>query len=226
MAFDLSNDKVTLNPVDYKKGIYGTIQDLVTNLQLVADKHNALDTDVETSLNNLQKQIDDLNSLSQEEIDALQDKIKALKELLGEGDEKDNFLDVIDIVNKLVDSINAIRKNDTYSYLFNSDTGEVSVDLSTYGFTSKDDYEILVAMNGDYMAPVTLQVAKVDKKTSKVIARDLRHFAELNVKYTDGAEQDSQGNYPKAFPFTILVSYNKELISKKAPRTVTENTEG
>jgi len=226
MAFDLSNDKVTLNPVDYKKGIYGTIQDLVANLQLVADKHNALDSDVEASLNNLQKQIDDLNSLSQEEIEALQDKIKALKELLGEGDEEDNFLDVIDIVNKLVDNINAIRKNDTYSYLFNSNTGEVSVDLSAYGFTSKDDYEILVAMNGDYMAPVTLQAAKVDEKTSKIIARDLRHFAELNVKYTDGAEQDSQGNYPKAFPFTILVSYNKELISKKAPRTVTENTKG
>ena len=225
MAYDLSNDKVTLNPMDYTKGIYQTVQDLFTNIQSVADKHNALDADTENSLNDLQKQINNLSELTQEDIDAINKKLTALKEILGEGDTENQFLDVIDIVNQLVDKINAIRKNDTFNYLFNSDTGEVTIDLSAYNFSKPTDYEIMVAMNGDYMAPVTLQVAKVDEKSSKVIARDLRHFAEMNVKYTDGAEKDSSGNYPKAFPFTILVSYNKVLVDKKAPREVTENTD-
>jgi len=223
MAYDLSNDKVELNPVDYTTGMYKTVQTLVSNIQTIADKHNSLDSDVETSLNDLQKQVDDLNALSQEEMDAINAKLTALKELLGEGDDDNQFLDVIDVINRVVDSINAIRKNDTYNYLFNSDSGEVSIDLSAYNFGASTDYNILVAMNGEFMAPVTLQVAKVDEKTAKVIARDLRQFAELNVKYTDGAEKDDDGNYPKAFPFTILVSYDKVMVDKKAPRQATEN---
>ena len=223
MSYDLSNDKVTLNPVDYTQGIYKTVQTLVDNIQSIANKHNDLDEDVENALNDLQDQVDKINETLEADVDELNAKIKALKELLGEGDTEDQFLDVIDIVNRLVDAINALKKNDTYTYLFNSNTGEVTIDLSAYGFASKDDYNLLVAMNGDYMAPVTLQVAKVDEKTAKVIARDLRHFAELNVKYTEGAEVDATGNYPKAFPFTILVSYDKTLVDKKAPREATQN---
>ena len=223
MTYDLSGDKVTLNAVDYSVGIYKTVQNLVSNIQNIADKHNALDSDVENALNDLQSQVDNINETLDADLDDINAKITALKEILGEGDTEDQFLDVIDIVNQLVDAINAIKKNDAYSYLFNSDTGEVEVDLSAYGFTSADEYNVLVAMNGDFMAPVTLQVAKVDEKTAKIIARDLRQFAELNVKYTEGAEQDDNGNYPKAFPFTILVNYEKTLINKKAPREVTEN---
>jgi uncharacterized protein YukE len=223
MAYDLSGDKVTLNSVDYSVGIYKTVQNLVSNIQNIADKHNALDSDVENALNDLQSQIDNINESLDVDLDEINAKVTALKEILGEGDTEDQFLDVIDIVNQLVDAINAVKKNDAYSYLFNSDTGEVEVDLSAYGFTSADEYNVLVAMNGDFMAPVTLQVAKVDEKTAKIIARDLRHFAELNVKYTDGAKMDESGNYPNAFPFTILVNYDKILIDKKAPREVTEN---
>jgi uncharacterized protein YukE len=222
MAYDLSNDKVTLNPVDYTQGIYKTVQNLVSNIQNIADKHNALDSDVENALNDLQNQVDQINETLDADLDEINAKVTALKELLGEGDSEDQFLDVIDIVNKLVDAINTLKKNDTYTYLFNSDTGEVTVDLSAYGFDSNDEYDLLVAMNGDFMAPVTLQAAKVNEKTAKIIARDLRHFAELNVKYTDGAKKDDNGNYPNAFPFTILVSYNKTLVDKKAPREVTK----
>ena len=223
MAYDLSGDKITLNPVDYTQGIFKTVQTLVANLNDLADKHNDLDTDVENALNDLQSQVDNINDALDADLDEINDKITALKEILGQGDTEDQFLDVIDIVNKLVDAINALKKNDTYTYLFNSDTGEVTIDLSAYGFGSSDEYQLLVAMNGEYMAPITLQAAKVDEKTAKVIARDLRHFAELNVKYTEGAEQDDDGNYPKAFPFTILVSYNKVMVDKKAPREVTSN---
>jgi uncharacterized protein YukE len=222
MSFDLSGDKVTLDPVDYTQGIYKTVQTLVSNIQNLAEKHNSLDEDVESALNDLQNQIDDINESLDADLDEIKSKVTALKELLGEGDTEDQFLDVIDIVNQLVDTINAIKKNDTYNYLFNSSTGEVSVDLSAYGFNSKDDYDIMVSMNGEFMAPVVLQAAKVDEKTAKIIARDLRHFAELNVKYTEGAEKDDMNNYPKAFPFTILISYDKNLIDKKAPREVTE----
>jgi len=224
MAYDLSNDLVTLNPVDYTQGIYKTVQTLVGNLTELANKHNSLDKDTQDALNDLQNQVDNLSALSKEEIDAINSKLTALKELLGEGDTEDQFLDVIDIVNKLVDAINSIKKNDVYNYLFNSNTGEVTIDLSAYGFNSKDEYEVMVAMNGEFMAPVTLQVAKIDEKTAKVIARDLRHFAELNVKYTDGAVKDDDGNYPNAFPFSILVNYSKVLVDKKAPREVTENS--
>lgn len=223
MAYDLSGDKITLNPIDYTQGIYASVQNIVSELNALAGKHNDLDVDTQNSLNDLQNQINNLSSLTQEDVDAINNKITALKELLGEGDTQDQFLDVIDVVNQLVDAINAISKNDTYTYLFNSSTGELTVDLSKYSFSSKDDYKLLVSMDGDYMAPITLQAAKVDAKTAKIIARDLRQFAELNVKYTDGAKKDSTGNYPYAFPITILVSYNKVLVPKKAPRDVTEN---
>ena len=76
------------------------------------------------------------------DLDEINAKVTALKEILGEGDTEDQFLDVIDIVNQLVDAINAVKKNDAYSYLFNSDTGEVTVDLSAYGFDSNDEYDL------------------------------------------------------------------------------------
>jgi len=223
MSYDLSKDLVELEPTDYTKGVYATVQTLADNLKKVSDAHNALDKDSEDALNDLQKQVDDITSLSQEELDEINNKLTNLKQLLGEGDADDGFLDVIDVVNQLVDSMNAVKKSDTFSFLFNSDSGEVNVDLSAYAFSDKNEYEVLVAMNGEYMAPVTLQVAKVDEKTAKVIARDIRHFAELNVKYTEGSETDASGTtYPKAFPFTILVNYDKVMVDKPAPRQSTE----
>ena len=220
MAYDLSNDVVTLSPVDYTQGIFKTVQTLVDNINNIAEKHNDLDKDAQNALNDLQSQID---NISAGDLDDLKQKVKALRELLGEGDTKDQFLDVIDLVNQLIDSINAIKKNDTFNYSFNSDSGEVNIDLSAYAFTNTKDYDIIVSQNGNKMTPVTLIAHKVDEKTAKIIARDLRHFAELNVKYTDGGKKADDGTYPNAFPFTILVSYNKDLIDKKAPREPVEN---
>jgi len=219
MSYDLSNDLVTLTPEDYSKGVFQTVKDLYENVTNLASKHNSLDGDVENALNDLQGQIDDLAG---GDLDDLKAKVKALKELLGEGDAEDQFLDVIDIVNKLVDAINVIRKTDTYEYLFNSDSGEVVIDLGQYNFPDTSKYQVMVSLNGEVMAPVTLQALKVDEKSAKVIARDLRHFAELNVKYVDGAEQDDDGNYPNAFPFTIMINYEKDLIDKYAPREPVE----
>jgi hypothetical protein len=223
MSYDLSQDLVELQPVDYTKGVYSTVQNLSLNLIELADKHNSLDKDTEASVNDLQKQLDNITSLSESEIDDINTKLTSLKQLLGEGDTENEFLDVIDVTNKLVESLNAIKKSDTFTFLFNSDSGEVNVDLSAYSFEDSANYEVLVAMNGGFMAPVTLQVEKVDEKTAKVIARDIRHFAELNVKYTDGSVANESGEYDQAFPFTILVNYDKVMVTELAPREITEN---
>jgi len=220
MAYDLSNDLIVLQPVDYSKGILGTVKQINDQIEEIVSKHNGLDKDTQDALNDLQSQID---QISGGDLDDVKAKIEALKELLGEGDTENKFLDVIDLVNRLIDVVNAATKNDVHNFLFNSDTGEVIIDLSAYGFKSPTDYEIMVSMNGDFMAPVTLQVAKVDEKTAKTIARDLRHFAEYNVKYTDGGTKADDGSYPNAFPFSILVSYKKVEIDKKAPREPVKN---
>ena len=217
MAYDLTGDLVVLEATDYSNGIFKTIQKLNSDIQTVASKHNSLDKDTQDALNDLQNQID---NLSGGDINEIKKKVEALKELLGEDDTANKFLDVIDVVNELVEAINSIKKTETFEYLFNSESGELTVDLTSFDFKSKEDYDILVSL-GDFK-PVILNTQKVDEKTSKIVARDMRHFAELDVKYTDAGKKDDNGNYTNAFPITIIVSFDKDLVNEKVGRTPTE----
>lgn len=223
MAYDLSGNKVTLAPVEFKK-IQQTIQDVVTNLDAVGQGHNKLTDDVQTNLNNLQGQVDGLTSLTAEEVKDIQSKLTTLNEIIGTGKDEANFLDIIDITNKLVDTVN-IQKNTIVSqFRFNAE-GVLKIDLSAFSFDNISQYEIMATLNGGVVAPVTLSVEKVDKATAKVYARDLRYFAELNQPYTDAAVTKDDGNggktYPNAFDITLLVSFTSTGTIKKLGRTPT-----
>jgi len=161
-------------------------------------------------LNDLQGQVDKLTTLTSEEVDAIESKIKTLNEVLGTAEDEVDFVDVIDVVNKLVDDVNGRSNNVVSQFRFNAN-GVLDVDLSAFGFANVSEYQIMTTLSGGIMAPVTLTTQKVDEKTAKVYARDLRYFAELNQAYTDAGvkETDADGNdtYPNAFDVTILVSF-------------------
>jgi hypothetical protein len=225
MAYDLTADKVTLAPVEFKK-IQQTVTQVVDNLKLVENGHNQLVDDIQIDLNDLQTQVDGITSLTSEELDAIDSKIKTLNELVGTDDTEDNYLDIIDILNSLVDQVNASRNTVVSQFKFNAE-GILDIDLTAFNLTDESDYQIMVTLNGGVFAPVLLSVEKVSNAAAKVYARDLRYFAELNEPYVDAAisETDSDGNetFPNAFDITILVSYLNTSLIQKIGRTSTEN---
>ena len=111
--------------------------------------------------------------------------------------------DVFDALITLARDWNAVRKvTDTFEVSFDSDT-DLDVDLSNYGFSSADDYNIMICPNED--KPVAFRITKKDEKTATILTRDLRYFAEDNVKY-DGSCDDCSVNT------TLLIGYNRAQI--------------
>jgi hypothetical protein len=225
MAYDLTADKVTLAPVEFKK-IQQTVTQVVDNLKLVETGHNQLVDDIQIDLNDLQTQVDGITSLTSEEIEAIESKINTLNELVGTDDTEDNYLDIIDVLNSLVDQVNSSRNTVVSQFKFNAE-GVLDVDLTAFNLTDESDYQIMATLNGGVFAPVLLSTEKVSNSAAKIYARDLRYFAELNEPYVDASisETDSDGNeiFPNAFDITILVSYSNTSFIQKIGRTPTEN---
>ena len=111
--------------------------------------------------------------------------------------------DIFDALITLARDWNAVKKvTDSFEVTFDSDS-DLNVDLSGYGFDSSSNYNIFIATNDD--KPAVFRIAKVDKDNALIKARDLRYFAEDNVKYDGSCDGCS-------CPVSILVSFDRTQI--------------
>jgi len=168
-----------------------TITDVdVENSQITIDPKLAEDNAKDTILH-IKSKIDP------EELTNLFDEIEAILNKDGSAN------DVFDALIGLARAWNSAKKIvDTFEVTFDSD-GDLDVDLSGYNFASADDYNIMISTNED--KPVVFRVTKKDEKTATILPRDLRYFAEDNVKYDGSCDGCSVIT-------TLAVAYNRNPI--------------
>ena len=159
----------------------------VDNKQITIDPGLAQDTAKDTILH-IKSKID------AEELNNLFNEIEAILNKDGSAN------DVFDALIALARAWNNSKKVvDTFELTFDA-SGDLDVDLSGYNFASVDDYNVLISTNED--KPVVFRVSKKDENTATILPRDLRYFAEDNVKY-DGS---CDGCNVK---ITLAVTYNR-----------------
>ena len=168
-----------------------TITDVdVDNSQITIDPKLAEDNAKDTVLH-IKSKIDP------EELNDLFNEIEAILNKDGSAN------DVFDALIGLARAWNSTKKIvDTFEVTFDSD-GDLDVDLSNYHFSSADDYNIMISTNED--KPVVFRVTKKDEKTATILPRDLRYFAEDNVKYDGSCDGCS-------VIITLAVAYNRNPI--------------
>jgi hypothetical protein len=197
---------------------------LYDKLTALSNSHNSLTDSTQEIVNDLKDKIDALEQATDVDLDELQSSIDKLKNIL---DNANDELDVIGTLDALADELNARESIVKQKVLFNSDTGKVAVDVSNFGFSSVDDYEVLVSTEAltasGAINPAVVAFKKADENSFEVYAYDRRKFVEVNPAYTDGAEQDNDGNYPNAFNVVIGIMYQRPLISRQIA-TTNDNT--
>ena len=168
-----------------------TITDVdTTNSQITIDPKLAEDNAKDTILH-IKSKIDP------EELNDLFNEIEAILNKDGSAN------DVFDALIGLARAWNSTKKIvDTFEITFDSD-GDLDVDLSNYHFSSADDYNIMISTNED--KPVVFRITKKDEKTATILPRDLRYFAEDNVKYDGSCDGCSVIT-------TLAVAYNRNPI--------------
>jgi len=87
---------------------------------------------------------------------------------------------------------------------FDSDTGELIVDLSNFGFSSVDDYKFMGSVDDKGALLTSTGFTKVNENTAKVVAYDRACFVEDAVPF------DASSN---SFKISMLVSYSRPLLS-------------
>jgi len=198
---DLSGNKFSIT----KPSIYQTLQDFI------ADYNKEVD-DVQSYINDLKDKIDAITSDDSD----VAEKIQKLKDII---DKADTELDLVGAIDKIADILNTINLIVRKRVTVNTDNGIVEVDITDLGFSSVDDYEVVATpaatLADGSVNPAVLAVEKVDEKTFKLHAFDRRNFVETSPYYKDGATQDDDGNYTKAFDASIAVIGNKEFINLK-----------
>ena len=198
---DLSGNKFSIT----KPSIYQTLQDFIANYNKEVD-------DVQSYINDLKDKIDAITSDDSD----VAEKIQKLKDII---DKADTELDLVGAIDKIADILNTINLIVRKRVTVNTNNGIVEVDITDLGFSNVDDYEVVATpaatLADGSVNPAVLAVEKVDEKTFKLHAFDRRNFVETSPYYKDGATQDDDGNYTKAFDASIAVIGNKEFINLK-----------
>jgi len=163
----------------------------IPNLQITIDPQLANDVSKDTVLH-IKSTVD---------IEEITNVFKQIESILNKSGSANDIFDAL--INTAKAWNNSKKIVDTFEVTFNVN-GTLDVDLSAYNFSSTDDYNIMISANED--KPVVFRIAKKDEKTATVFTRDLRYFAEDNIKY-DGTCSGC------SVKITIAVSYDRVPIS-------------
>ena len=212
---DLSSLKTSFTEPDYTKGVLATVKELYGDLDKLSTSHTGLTVETQTLVNDLKSKLDALTQAEHIDIQKVQEAIGKVKNII---DAADSVLDIVGTLDALADELNARQSVVRKEVQFTSSSGKVTVDISDLKLKSVDDYSAVVSpdallANGD-LNPATLRTRKVDEKTIEITAQDLRQFFESNPLFTDGGVQDKDGKYPKSFPFTLAIMFQRPLIER------------
>lgn len=199
---DLQTQKVTVPAVDWSNK-KATLLSLIAGITALGTGHNGLTDAVESELNGLQNQINTLNSATDVDLEAINTALTAINNLMSESPDGANVLALLD---KVADELNARDIVRVQNVDFLSATGDMIVDLTSFGFVSITDYEFMVKAETE--SRLSVESIKVDNASAKVIVRDRECW-----DFDEHDKYDASG-VDASVPLVLTVISQPETISK------------
>ena len=105
--------------------------------------------------------------------ETLKNKKLTIEALLDGFNDKDN--EIVTKINEIIETLNSSdsgvgKITDIKDVVFNSETGVANIDISSFGFTNKEDYRFIVETNTD--KNLSAKAVKVDANTVKLTVTD------------------------------------------------------
>lgn len=135
-------------------------------------------------------------------IESVNDKIQTLADIFSKTGTANDVFDALVLLANSWNKGNNLHK--VIKGSFDSETGELNVDLTDFNFKTTADYDVTYATNSFGARVSSIGADKVDEKTVKIIAWDDACFVE------DGIFYNAKEN---PFDFTLVVHYKRPTIS-------------
>jgi len=138
---DFSGNTFVLDPMSLTDRQVTLISNIINNIQANRNLIGDVSHDTEDKMNEVIDAVNDLQSGTSVDIDALEAKIQAMLFLESEAG-NDSFVGAF---TKLFTAINGRKETDAFTMgVRSSPNGRVALDLSNFGFTSHNEYEVFV----------------------------------------------------------------------------------
>jgi len=173
MATDFQNQKIEIEDTLLTTTKFGTINSILKNIDTLKEGHNNLTQAVEDELNKLQEVFEAAELADSVDIDKINETLIAVQALMSEAEDGANFVSAIGAIH-----IELNRRLETISLekVITSETGVAEIDLSSFNFSSIDDYSLLVTYYG--RKPVIVSVEKIDETKCNIVVEDMRMWEE------------------------------------------------
>jgi len=207
---------LTLTPAysgAYFKQAYSNTQ---VRIEELLNGQNSLNNDTKTENDKIK---DDINALIETEnvnIEEVNNKLQILADIFSKDGTANDVFDSLVLMANAWNNAGDISQ--TMEGIFNSETGELNIDISSFNFNSKDDYSIVGSTDSLGALNVALGFNKLDEKTVVVTAFNRACFVEDSVPYNASAEENN-------FNITFTISYKRPHLSFKLTDEQSTTTE-
>lgn len=201
---DLSGSHITLTPVNMTNGMKVAVQNAHTRIDELLAGQNGLNDAVEAELIAVKQLISNLETAGNADVTELTNKINLLGDVFSKTGEANDAFDALFILANAWNSGGDMTSSVEVD--FNSATGELAVDLTSFGFADTTAYKLLGAIDSKGAGLVRAGFVKESGTSAKVVCWDAKYFVEDAVKY-DASGVDAN------FGVTVGVQYTRPTLS-------------
>ena len=196
------------------------IREAVVNAQTRIDEllsgQNSLNNDTKIEIDKLKEDLNALVDTESINIEEVNNKLQILADIFSKDGTANDVFDSLVLMANAWNNAGDISQ--TMEGIFNSETGELNIDISSFNFNSKDDYSIVGSTDSLGALNVALGFNKLDEKTVVVTAFNRACFVEDSVPYNASAEENN-------FNITFTISYKRPHLSFKLTDEQSTTTE-
>jgi hypothetical protein len=173
MATDLQDQKIVIEDMTLTTSKFNTIKAMMSNIDILAQGHNAFTDAVEDEFNRLKELFDAAELADDVDIDKINETLLSVQELMSD---EENGANIIAALGTVFTELNRRTETIVREETITSETGIAEVDLTAQGFSSVDEYSLLVTPYG--RNPVSISVEKVDETKCNIVVEDRRFWEE------------------------------------------------
>jgi len=197
-------ENLTLTPAYTGPKVLNSIPNAQARIDELLSSQNVLNSDTKDITDSLRADLQALIDNENVDIQEVNNKLQILADIFSkEGTANDVFDALVLLANTWNNSGDLIQ---TIEGVFNSQSGELNVDISMFNFGSKDDYKIVGSTDKKGALNTVTGFEKLDEKTVVITAFDRACFVEDGIFYdasVDGA----------SFGITFSISYTRPQLS-------------
>ena len=195
LSADAAKDDTTIT-VDDAHGFEADDEIVILDETYIVDSINKNDITLKSGLAADAAANTEVIKYSTLDIESINEKMQILADIFSQEGTANDVFDALVILAQAWN--NAGQMVQTVKGVFNSDTGTLDIDISSFGFASTDDYDVVGSISSLGALKTTVGIDKKDENTITITAYDRACFVEDAVLF------DATDNN---FDITVIITY-------------------